>query len=173
MDSLWTMSLLLVLDGGTLAIFTTPIVLRYGTLHEPWSVAIVGSAASAAGSACQLLLMRWFISSRHPWMERFTPSREKVEAAVQQYRSASFMAILLARATPMPDLPLKIVAAVVEYPVPLYMLAVLLGALPYFYALALLGRAFHVPNWVLIAAVAVIVLGVVIDRMRIRRRRSS
>ena len=169
-DSLWMMCLLLFAEGGTLSFLTTPTLLYYGKHHEPWVVGLAGSAASAAGSAVQLLLLRWLLSERHRWVQRFAPSREKVEAAVRRYPSASFMALLLARATPLPDAPLKLVAAVVEYPVPLYTLAVFLGALPYFYVLALLGREFHVPTWILIAAAAVLAVGVVVDRLRARAR---
>jgi uncharacterized membrane protein YdjX (TVP38/TMEM64 family) len=103
-------------------------------------------------------------------MARFTPSREKIEAAVRQYPSASFMALLLARATPLPDAPLKLVAAVVEYPIVLYTLAVLLGSLPYFYLLAMLGHEFRLPSWVIITAVVLIALGLLVDRLRARAR---
>lgn len=169
-QSLWTMSLLLFLEGGTLSFLTTPTLLYYGKFHAPWAVALAGGSASAAGSALQLMVLRWAISSRHRWMTRWTPSREKIEATLRRYPSASFMALLLARATPLPDAPLKLVAAVVEYPIHLYTLAVLLGSLPYFYLLAMLGHEFHVPNWVVLAAIVLIVAGVAIDRLRTRRR---
>ena len=170
-QSLWMMALLLFLEGGTLSFLTTPTLLFYGKYHEPWAVAVVGSASSAAGSALQLLALRWAISSRHPWMQRFTPSREKIETALRQYPAASFMALLLARATPLPDAPLKIVAAVVEYPVLLYTLAVLLGALPYFYVLALIGHEFRLPTWIIVTALALIILGFGIDRLRLRAKK--
>ena len=172
-DSLWMMSLVLFLEGGTLSFLTTPTLLYYGKFHSPWAVALLGSASSAAGSALQLLALRWALSSRHRWMERWTPSRERVEATLRRYPSASFMALLLARATPMPDAPLKLVAAVVEYPVSMYTLAVFLGALPYFYLLAMLGREFHVPTWVIVVAVILILAGVLIDRLRQRARPRS
>jgi uncharacterized membrane protein YdjX (TVP38/TMEM64 family) len=172
-QSLWMMCLLLFAEGGSLSFLTTPTLLYYGKFHDAWLVGLLGSAASAAGSAAQLLLLRWALSSRHTWMRRITPSREKVEAAVRHYPSASFMALLLARATPLPDAPLKLVAAVVEYSVTLYTLAVFLGALPYFYVLARLGREFKVPTWILLAAAGVIALGFAIDRLRSRKRPSS
>lgn len=169
-QSLWMMVLLLFAEGGTLSFLTTPTLLYYGKFHAPWQVALFGSAASAAGSAVQLLLLRWALSSRHRWMARFTPSRERVEATVRRYPSASFMALLLARATPLPDAPLKLVAAVVEYPILLYTLAVFLGALPYFYVLAHLGREFKVPTWILITAAVLIAIGFAVDRLRNRAR---
>jgi membrane protein YqaA with SNARE-associated domain len=169
-ESLWMMSLLLFLEGGTLSFLTTPTLLYYGKFHAPWAVALAGSASSAAGSALQLMALRWAISARHRWMTRFTPSREKIETTLRQYPAASFMALLVARATPLPDAPLKLVAAVVEYPIALYTLAVFLGALPYFYLLAMLGRKFPVPVWVLIAAIVLIALGFLVDRLRVRAR---
>jgi membrane protein YqaA with SNARE-associated domain len=171
--SLWMMCLLLFAEGGTVSFLTTPTLLYYGKYHEPWAVALAGSAASAAGSALQLLLLRWAFSAKHVWTKRFAPSREKVEEAIRRYPSASFSALLLARATPLPDAPLKLVAAVAEYPIGLYSLAVFLGALPYFYVLALLGKEFKVPTWVLLAAVAVIALGILVDRLRARHPRGT
>src|SRR5437870_5710166 len=167
------MSLLLFAEGGTLSFLTTPTLLYYGKFHEPWAVAVAGSASSGLGSAVQLLLLRWALSAKHRWMQRFAPSREKVEHAIHRYPSASFLALLLARATPLPDAPLKLVAAVAEYPVGLYALAVLLGALPYFYVLALLGKEVRVPNWILIAAAVLIAAGFLVDRLRSRRRRAT
>jgi uncharacterized membrane protein YdjX (TVP38/TMEM64 family) len=91
-----------------------------------------------------------------------------VAAAVRTVPSASFVAWLVARATPLPDAPLKLVAAVVGYSIPLYTLAVFLGALPYFYVLAMLGREFKVPSWILITAAVLLAVGFLIDRLRQR-----
>jgi uncharacterized membrane protein YdjX (TVP38/TMEM64 family) len=163
-QSLWMMCLLLFAEGGTLSFLTTPTLLYYGRQHEAWVVALAGSASSAAGSALQLVLLRWALSGGRSWMRRLAPSREKVEEAIRRYPSASFVALLLARATPLPDAPLKLVAAVARYSIALYALAVFLGALPYFYVLALLGKEVHVPNWILIAAAGIIALVFIIDR---------
>jgi membrane protein YqaA with SNARE-associated domain len=114
--SLWIMCLLLFAEGGTLSFLTTPTLLYYGKYHESWVVALLGSISSAAGSAVQLVLLRWALSGGHRWMQRFAPSREKVEQSIRRYPSASFLALLLARATPLPDAPLKLVAAVAGYP---------------------------------------------------------
>jgi len=171
--SLWVMCLVLFAEGGTLSFLTTPTLLYFGKFHASWVVAILGSVSSAAGSAVQLLLLRWALSSGHQWMKRFAPSREKVEQAIRRYPSASFLALLLARATPLPDAPLKLVAAVAEYPIGLYSLAVFLGSLPYFYVLALVGKDLRLPTWILIGAVALIAVGFLLDRLRARRARAS
>ena len=171
-QSLWVLCALLFADGATFSFATTFLLIEYGKFHTPWQVALAGGAASAAGSAVQLLILRYFIATDRPWMRRFVPTRERVAATLAQYPSASFLALLLARATPLPDAPLKIVAAVVGYPVALYFLAILLGALPYYYVLALVGQKVRVPTWTVVAAVVVIGLGVLVDRWR-RSRKAS
>jgi uncharacterized membrane protein YdjX (TVP38/TMEM64 family) len=169
-ESLWVLCLFLFLDGATFAFFTTPLLLQYGKFHEPWLVALTGGAASALGSAVQLLLLRWALRSDRPWLKRFLPAREKLTAALERYPSASFLAIMLARATPLPDGPIKLVAAAVEYPVTRYTLALFLGAFPYYFALALIGSKIRIPTWILLAAAVVIVAGFAVDRIRQSRR---
>lgn len=160
------------MDGATFSFATTPLLLQYAKHHEPWLVALAGGVSSGLGSAVQFLLLRWVLGARQPWMKRFAPSRERLEGALRRFPSASFATIALARATPLPDAPIKLVAAAVGYPVLLYFLAVLLGALPYYFAIALLGRLVKIPTWMLIAAVAVIALSVALDHLRRRLRRN-
>ncbi len=172
-ESLWTLCLLLFVDGATFAFFTTPLLLQYGKLHAPWQVALAGGGASAIGSMVQLLLLRWALASDHPWTRRFAPSREKLAAATRQYPSASFLALMLARATPLPDAPLKLVAAAVGYPAPRYGLAIFLGAMPYYFALAWAGNKVRIPTWILVGAAGAIVAGALIDAWRRRRKASA
>lgn len=168
------MCLLLLVDGATFSFATTPLLLHYGKLqHEPTLIALLGGVSSAAGSAIQFLILRRLLSSSHPWMRRFAPSREKVESAVKSYPAATFAALALARATPLPDAPLKLVAAAAGYPVARYALAILLGALPYYFVLVIAGRKFKPPTWLLIAATAAVALGVLVDRLRRRGPRNA
>ena len=172
-ESLAWLCLLLFVDGATFAFATTPLLLQYGKYHEPWVVALAGGAASAAGSAVQLLALRWLLASNHPWTRRFAPSREKLSDAMKRYPSATFLALLVARATPLPDAPLKLVAAAIGYPILRYALAIFLGALPYYFALALIGHKFHIPTWVLVASILGIAIGFLIDRWLKRRRAAA
>jgi len=169
-DSLGWLCLLLFADGATLGLFTTPLLLQYGHVIPPIQIAVFGGLASALGSALQFALLRWLVRADRPWMRRFAPRREKLEEAQRRYPSASFLTLMVARATPMPDAPLKLVAAVLEYPVALYALAVFLGSLPYYFALATVGRLVAIPLWMLWAVVGVVLIAVGIDRLRRRGR---
>jgi len=168
-DSLWMLCLLLFVDGATFAFATTPLLLEYGKRQPAWTVATFGGLASAAGSTVQLLILRWILHESQPWMRRFAPSREKLDAALARYPSTMFLALFWARLTPLPDAPLKLVAAAIGYPALRYGLAVYLGAIPYYFALALVGRAVKIPGWVLLVAGIALGLGVLVDRLRKRR----
>ncbi|MGH7742104.1 MAG: VTT domain-containing protein [Candidatus Eiseniibacteriota bacterium] len=170
--SLLWLCLLLFADGATISVFTTPLLLRFGHTAPPLLVAALGGLASALGSAVQLVLLRWALASQHPFMRRFAPSRERVDRVLQAHPSASFLALLIARATPLPDAPLKLVAAAVSYPISRYALAVLLGSLPYYFALAWLGSEFKFPDWLIAAAAGLLLLGWCFDFLR-RRSRTS
>jgi uncharacterized membrane protein YdjX (TVP38/TMEM64 family) len=165
-ESLWVLCLLLFADGATFSFATTPLLLEYGKYHAPWQVALAGSVASAAGNIFQLALLRRLLAGDYAWLRRFRPSQDRLDAALASHPSTSFLTILVARATPLPDAPVKIVAAAVRYPLPLYFLAVLLGAVPYYYVLSLIGHEVRIPTWVILGAVGLIALGLVVDRLR-------
>ena len=169
-DSLLWLCVLLFVDGATLAAFSTVLLLHYGSRFEPWQVAVAGGAASALGSSVQLLILRWALSTDHRWMHRWAPSREKLDRALRDYPSASFLAIAVARATPLPDAPLKIVAAFLRYSVVRYGLASFLGSMPYFFALALIGSKVKIPVPVLVGAAVLVVVGFAVDRWRRSRK---
>ena len=168
--SLPVLCLLLFVDNATFAALSTPLLLTYAPHFEPWQVGVFGAASAGAGSTVQLVLFRWVLGSNWAWVKRFAPSRDKVETALKASPSASFLAIVIARATPIPDAPIKLVAAARRYPLPLYFLALLLGGMPYFALLAWLGHEFPLPPWVLLVLVVVVALVFGFERWRKRAR---
>jgi ribonucleoside-triphosphate reductase len=164
--SLPVLCLLLFVDNATISSFTTPMLLAYAPHFEPWKVGVFGALAAGAGSTVQIMIFRWILASPWPWTRRFAPSRERVARIVAQSPSASFLAILLARATPLPDGPIKLVVAAAHYPLSRYFVAVLLGGMPYFALLAWLGHEFPVPPWVLLLVIVLIGLVYLVERWR-------
>ncbi len=172
-DSLLWLCLLLLADGATLSFATTPLLLAWAPQHPPWQVAVFGGLASALGNCIQANRVIWMLRADRPWMRRFLPRREQLEQALARYPSASFAAIAIARATPLPDAPIKLVVAYLGYPLWRYFLAVLVGALPYYYLLAELGHRFRVPMPVILALLGVLVVVGVIEFLRNRGSRAS
>jgi len=164
LDALWKLCLWLFLDGATVSV-ATPLLLLGARRLEPWQVAVAGGAASSAGSVVQLYALRWMLARQRPWTAPLLPTRRHVEDTLRRYPSVSFLAIAVARATPLPDAPLKIVAAVAGYPLSRYFLSALLGAVPYYYVLSLLGHRFRFPAWVFVAAAALLAGGLLLDRL--------
>ena len=171
--SLPFLCVLLFFDGATFSFATTFLLLQYGKLHEPWEVAVFGGLASAAGGVLQLLILRWVLGDSQPWMRRFAPSRERLEQAVRSYPSTMFLALFWARLTPLPDAPLKLAAAATRYAPWRYGIAIYLGAIPYYFLLALAGQKFRIPGWLLVLAAVVLVLGFAFDFWRRRRKRAA
>jgi membrane protein YqaA with SNARE-associated domain len=169
--SLFALLGLLVLDGATLGIASNALIIEGGKTHAPWLLAVFGGLASAVGGVAQLFGLRWALSSRHRWARRLAPSEDKLEEAFTRYRRASFLALVVMRATPIPDLPLKLVAAVGRYPIPLFGVAVWLGALPYYFLLAKIGQVVRPPWWAVVAAMAGIALVGTLETWRRHRSR--
>jgi uncharacterized membrane protein YdjX (TVP38/TMEM64 family) len=178
LGALWVYCLALFVDGATFSFATTLLIILWAPHHDPWKLALAGSLASALGSALQFHVLRLMLDSGHRWLHRFAPSREKLAAALSKNPSASFLTIMVARATPLPDAPVKLVAAAGRYPVRRYALAIVLGALPYYLVLAFLARKaadlareYRVPWWVVVVAFALVGLGLALDHLRRRARR--
>jgi len=172
-DSLPWLCLLLFADGATLSAATTPLLLAWAPQHEPWRVAVFGGLASALGNCVQLTVFRWMLRADRPWVKRFVPPRDQLEQALARYPSASFAAIAIARATPLPDAPVKLVVAYLGYPMWRYFLAVLLGALPYYYLLAELGHRFRVPTPWIVGLIVVVVVLALVEFLRSRGSRAQ
>lgn len=168
--SLPTLLALLFVDNATLAVASTPLLLAYAPHFAPWQVGLFGAIAAGLGSTVQMLLFRALVHSDAPFMRRFAPSREQISRALASAPSTLFIAILLARATPLPDAPIKLVAAAGRYPLPLYFLAVFLGGVPYFALLAWLGHEFPVPPWALLVLVVLVAAVFLFERWRTRGR---
>jgi uncharacterized membrane protein YdjX (TVP38/TMEM64 family) len=142
-----------------------------GERHSPYLVAALGALATTAGSVGQYLVVRWAIG--HPklqwgWLVR---AREAITRTVAGAGQATFWALFVIYATPLGAGPLRLVAAAAGYSLGRFALAIFLGCLPYYLAVAWLGRALRIPLWGYAALVAGTLLVTLVLALRRRGRR--
>jgi len=119
-------------------------------------------------------VLRWLLAEERPWLGgRWHDLRERLAAALERYRNASFLALMMVRATPVPDLPIKLVAAAGGYPILRYGLAVYLGSLPYYYLIAKAGEWTQVPNWIVMVAALAVAAVAIAERLLRQRQRQT
>jgi uncharacterized membrane protein YdjX (TVP38/TMEM64 family) len=169
-DQLWFFLLYLFVDALAFPLASTVYVAYLGTVHPPVVVAILGALGTAGGSVGQYLVVRALLTRPRglpAWLVRL---RGRLERAVDAGSAATFWALFVIYATPLGAGPLRLVAAAGGYPLPRFALAILLGCLPYYFALAWLGDALRLPAWVY-AVLIVAVLAVGLAQWLVRRGR--
>lgn len=167
-DSLGFYVLYLFVDALAVPIASTLYIAYMGSRHAPLLVALLGALATTGGSIVQYLLVRWLVA--HPALQRawLVRLRARIVAAVGAGGQATFWALFVIYATPLGAGPLRLVAAVGGYPLPRFAAAILLGCLPYYAAVAYLGRVVALPVWAY-AAMAAVAIGATLFAMRGRR----
>jgi uncharacterized membrane protein YdjX (TVP38/TMEM64 family) len=159
-DQLWFFFGYLFVDALALPIASTVYVAYAGTKHPPLLVAVLGAMATTLGSLAQYQVVRWIVtrpSGLPGWLVRL---RGRIEGALTGSSNATFWALFVIYATPLGAGPLRLVAAAGGYAPWKFALAIFLGCLPYYFALAWFGHAVKLPAWVYACAiVAVFALG--------------
>ena len=160
--SLCVYASVLFLDALALPMASTLYVAAMGNVYPPLLVAVSGAAATTLGSLAQYGIVRWLITLGPAQRGVLGRVRQQIERLGAGAPVATTAALFVVYATPLSAGPLRIIAAVSHFPLGRFTLAIALGCLPYYYALALLGRVVRVPLWILLpAVVAVGGLGVV------------
>ncbi len=173
-DHLGIFILYLFVDALALPIASTLYVAYMGERHAPWIVAVLGAVGTTAGSVAQYLVVRWLLA--HPtlqwgWLVRL---RTRVMSLVASSGQSTFWALFLIYATPLGAGPLRLVAAAGGYPLPKFAAAIALGCLPYYAAVAWIGKAVQLPAWVYAVAIVATVAVVAVAWMsRLARERAA
>lgn len=132
-----------------------PVVLWYGAHYGIWATAVVATLGTVAAG----------------WIDHraFVPLIQKVqhtpffaEGAIGWLRArfarAPFLVLAVSGVTPLPFFPFKAMAFAEHYPIWRYLGAVAAGRFPRYALLAWLGVVIQIPNWILLALFAVMLL---------------
>lgn len=140
-----------------------PILLYFGKFYHPLTVALVATAGTVITEVINYSVFKYVADFKA--FKKVSRSRLMVKS-VALFKKAPFLALWVAGLTPVPYYPFRFMVVVARYPLPLFALAVFTSRLPRFFILALLGNKFDIPNWVIIALFAVLVLVAVVPLVR-------
>lgn len=145
--------LYLFVDSLVFPLASTIYVAYFGSRHPALMTAVLGASGTTLGAIAQYLIVRWVVT-RPSGLPRWLVSlRDRIEGAMTGSTHATFWALFIIYATPLGAGPLRVVAAAGKFPLGRFALAIFLGCLPYYFAVAWFGHSVHVPPWAYVAAV--------------------
>lgn len=144
-----------------------PVILFFGKFHSAWAVAL---AATAGTLITEVINYSIFMTLGD--LKSFQRIRQGrlIARFVSLFRKAPFLTLWIAGLTPVPFYPFRFLVALAKYPMPLYVLVILLSRFPRFFLLAALGRAFDVPNGLIIGLFLVLLLVALVPFVRDKLR---
>ncbi len=145
-----------------------PVILFFGKFYPAWVVALTATAGTLITEVINYTIFESLADLKT--FQRICRGR-LVCRLVDLFRKAPFPTLWIAGLTPVPFYPFRFLVAAARYPLPLYALAVVLSRIPRFFLLAFLGRAFAVPNGVIIGLFVTLLISALVPFVRERFRR--
>ena len=127
-----------------------PALFAAAKAAPPAAVAIAGTLGCVVAIVLDYALIGWFASRQFVRTE--LDDSRGLRAAQRFFGRAPFLLILLSALLPVPFYPVKILAIVRDYPLARFIVALVLGRLPRFYALARVGEEVQAPKSALVSA---------------------
>jgi ribonucleoside-triphosphate reductase len=137
-----------------------PAVLFFAQFYDPFMIAVAATIGSVIATFADYAMVGAAMRTR---ALASTRNSKLFQWAMRWMRRYPFAIIVLFSFTPLPISVVRILAPAIDYPIPRYIAAQLVGRLPRFYILALIGHAFHIPGWILGALVVVLIGSVVLS----------
>lgn len=128
-----------------------PLLLFYGQLYPPLTVALVGALASAAAEYLNYHMYRAILG--HASIGRVVSNRA-ARTVSALFARRPFLAVWICAWSPLPDWAARVLASHTRYSIRRYLVAVLAGRIPKFWFLAAVGMHWA-PSGVTIAAIVV------------------
>lgn len=130
-----------------------PVIIMYGKILNLWRL----SASATLGTMLAAFLDYRFFGPmlNLPFSARYKKSNGYLKAQ-KWFCRYPFPALALGGFLPLPYYPFKFLAFSTKYPLAKYMIAVATGRFPRYFLLGLVGWAFKLPNWFVVASFLVI-----------------
>jgi ribonucleoside-triphosphate reductase len=136
-----------------------PAVLFFAQFYDPLIVAIAATIGSIIATFADYAMVGAAMRTR---ALASTRNSRLFQWATRWMRRYPFAIIVQFSFTPLPISIVRILAPPIDNPIPRYIAAQLVGRLPRFFILALIGHAVHIPGWILLALVVVLIGSVVL-----------
>jgi ribonucleoside-triphosphate reductase len=137
-----------------------PAVLFFAQFYDPFLIAVAATIGSIIATFADYAMVGAAMRTR---VLAGTRNSRLFQWAMRWMRRYPFAIIVLFSFTPLPISVVRILAPAIDYPIPRYIAAQLVGRLPRFYLLALIGHAFHIPGWILAGLVVVLIGSVLLS----------
>lgn len=135
-----------------------PALFAAAKVAPPAVVALAGTAGCIVAAILDYALIGWFVN--HRLVRTELDDSRGFRMAQRFFSRAPFLLVLLSALLPVPFYPVKILAIARDYPLARFVAAVVLGRLPRFYALAVVGQKAKAPGSALVSAgVALALIG--------------
>lgn len=151
-----------------------PVILYFGKFYPPLKVALVAGAGTLLAEALNYSIFHYISFTTRIQKVRHTKFVIKI---VDLFNRAPFPALLVAAFTPVPFYPFRFLVVLAHYPLPKYLLAIVLSRTPRFFLIALIGYAFKIPDYLLLALFVGLILAALvpyaINFLKKKRREKS
>jgi len=147
-----------------------PVLLFFGKYFAPLTVALVAALGTLIIETINVSVINYIADFRA--FKKIAQSRVVVKLAAL-FQKAPFLSLWIAGFLPIPFYPFRFLVVIARYPLALFALAVVTSRMPRFYLLALLGKAFNIPNAVILGLFAVLALAAVLPFLRKTPRKGN
>jgi membrane protein YqaA with SNARE-associated domain len=149
-----------------------PVILYFSKFYSALTVAIVSVTGTLLTEALNYSVFGFIADTK---AFRRVRRGGMVDHLVDLFKRAPFAALWVAGFTPIPFYPFRLLVVLARYPIAKYLLAVLLSRTPRFFIFAYVGRVIGIPDYLLLALFAVLILVGIVEgglaRKAFRRRR--
>jgi membrane protein YqaA with SNARE-associated domain len=119
-----------------------PLVIYFGSLHDPLFVALVGVAGILACETINYTCFEYIVDLK--FFDRILNNAFVIKL-IDLFNKAPFWVMLIVAFTPVPIYPFRFLVVMARFPLFKYILALLIGRLPRLYLIALVGQIFNLP----------------------------